>query len=159
MEIEQKTYSIDETKLKEDEITDGITIIKIPDGVVYEKAKLEDGHIVFNLSDSKTAPTYSIQIFSGGNTEVNSVYQIWDEYEDEGLKDAYVGDIRTEDYTNDYWHCSRRISRYQLESTIIRDCTLLYDYPAQKACVLNAYFLEGNDTPINKIIEGIRFRQ
>ena len=74
---------IDKSKLKDGEITDGIAIITVPDGVLYE---INDRKVT--LSDSKTQPSFIIDIVSSENTKINDIYLygIWEETLDEDMK-------------------------------------------------------------------------
>ena len=149
---------IDKSKLKDGGITDGIAIITVPDGVLYE---INDGKVTF--SDSKSNPSYTIDIVSSDNMEVfdYTLSQVWEETEPEGVEQLTPVISYNNTYPTENCRGYRKTAHYYPPegNDFVRDCAVLYDAPTKKACVLLAYYKEGNNTPIEKIIKGIRFRQ
>lgn len=147
---------IDKSKLKDGEITDGIAIITVPDGVLYE---INDGKVT--LSDSKTEPSFIIDIVSSDNTNVNDIYLygVWEETLDEEMKKLTPVFSYNDHYTIEDRVCYRMKANYYPPEgeDFVKDCAALYDAPARKACVISAYYKDG--VSIDNILNGIRFRQ
>lgn len=147
---------IDKSKLKDGEITDGIAIITVPDGVLYE---INDRKVT--LSDSKTQPSFIIDIISSENTKINDIYLygVWEETLDEDMKKLTPVFSYDDHYTIEERVCYRMTANYYPPEgeDFIKDCAAIYDAPARKACVISAYYKDG--VSIDDILNGIRFRQ
>lgn len=149
---------IDKSKLKDGEITDGIAIFTVPDGVLYE---VNNGKVT--LSDSKSNSSYTIDMVSSDNMEVfdYTLSQVWEDTEPEGVEQLTPVISYNNTYPTENCRGYRKIAHYYPPEgdDFVRDCAILYDAPTKKACVILAYYKEGNDTLIDEIIKGIRFRQ
>ena len=148
--------AIDKSKLKDGEITDGVAIFTVPDGVLYE---INDGKVTF--SDSKSNPSYTIDIVSSDNMEVfdYTLSQVWEDTEPEGVEQLTPITSNNNTYSTENCRGYRKTAHYYPPEgdDFVRDCAVLYDAPTKKASVVLAYYKEG--VSIDNILEGIRFRQ
>ena len=147
---------IDKSKLKDGEITDGIAIITVPDGVLYE---INDGKV--SLSDSKSNPFYTIDIVSSDNMEIfdYTLSQVWEDTEPEGVEQLTPVISYNNTYSTENCRGYRKTAHYYPPESddFVRNYAVLYDAPTKKSSVVIAYYKEG--VSIDNILEGIRFRQ
>ena len=163
-EVDQSSYLIDESKLNDDEITDGMIIIKVPKGTEYEQLSLDDGTKLYELSNKKDNPDYVdyvIRVASQGYVGTGDIVfeDIWMQFLDNNMKDIPYQVIR-DDMTNiEFGKCYRKVVKYKTDVDMVLDFTLLHDLGDKKACLLTSYYREGVKAPIDEVIKGIRFRQ
>lgn len=163
-EVDQSSYLIDESKLNDDEITDGIIIIKVPKGAEYEQLSLEDGNKLYELSNKKDNPNYVdyvIRVASQGYVGMGDIVfeDIWMQFQDHNLKDIPHQVIRDDMTNTEFGKCYRKVVKYKTDVDMVLDFTLLHDLGIKKACLLTSYYREGVKVPIDEVIKGIRFRQ
>lgn len=160
-EQDQTSLIIDENKLEENEITDGLTIVKLPHGMKYEVVDIEDGHKMLVLTDEKGEAFYEIRIISGfTNTFSNSEFEeYWLQSRDSTMLEcpheittSAVSEVKA-------GKCYRKIEKYQSELPVIWDFTAIYSHKIHKYCVLSAWYNIKDDVPIEEVINGIKFEQ
>jgi len=160
-EVDQSTYLIDENKLKENEITDGIVIIKVPEGVEYEQLTHDDGAKCYDLTNNKTNPAYAIRVVSQGYVEPGDIVfeNLWEQYQDSTMMDIPHEIVRSDVSEMKDGKCYRKVVKYKSDVDMFWDFTLLYDWDQKKACLLNSYYRDDVKAPIDELINGIKFSQ
>lgn len=160
-EIDQTSLIIDEKKLGENEVTDGFTIVTIPQGIKHEIVDIEEGHKMLVLTDEKGNAFYEIRIISGFAESFSS-----SDFEEYWLqsRDSTMLDDSHELTTNTTSEikagkCYRKVEEYQSELTVIWDFSMVFSYKTHKYCLLSAWYNKKDDVPIDDIIDSIKFEQ
>lgn len=143
------------------EITDGIAIITIPDGVEYI-TKENDGKVsVITLVDDKNEPSYTIDIYSFENVQIDkeTINTVWNYYQYEELKNITPQIVFDGHYPIGNMKCYQKTAKYHLDNNnaIFRDCAILCGEYSDKACIVSTYHKEGVSVPIDEVLKGIRF--
>lgn len=159
-EVDTSSYFIDKSKLEENEITDGIVIIKVPKGIYYKEIDLGDGVKCYDLSNNQVSPDYVIRVIGQGyvNSEDVVYGNLWEQFQDSTLMDLPHERIKNDMEEMGEVKCYRTIMKYKSDVDLFWDFTLLYDNELKKACLLNSYYNEDNKAPVQEIIDGIKFR-
>jgi len=159
-EVDTSSYLIDKSKLEENEITDGIVIIRVPKGIDYKEIDLGDGVKCYDLSNNKVSPDYVIRVIGQGyvNSEDVVYGNLWEQFQDSALIDLPHERIKNDMKEMGEVKCYRTIMKYKSDVDVFWDFTLLYDNVLKKACLLNSYYNEDNKAPVQEIIDGIKFR-
>ena len=160
-EVNQSSYLIDESKLKEDEITDGIVIYKIPEGLKYKLINPGNGAKCYELSNDNETPDFVIRTLGQGYTGQEKIVfsDVWEQFQDSTLIDLPHEQIMNVDVEREFDHYNRRIIKYNSDGDLFWDFTLLYDMGQGKICLLNSYYRDETKAPVREIIDGIRFKQ
>lgn len=159
--IDQSSYLIDESKLKDNEITDKIVIIEVPEGVEYERLALNDGAICYDLTNNKKNPDYAIRVVSQGYVEAGDIVfeELWKQYQDSTMMNIPHEIIKNDVTDIKDSKCYRKVVKYKSDVDMFWDFTLLYNLGVKKACLLNSYYRDDVKAPIDEVINRIKFRQ
>ena len=160
-EIDRSGYLIDKEKLNENEVTDGISIILLPKGVICKDVDLEDGVKAFYLLDEKDESSYEIRIISGleESFDAMSFDNTWNVRKEYEIEDVPTEIVRDEVSDLNSLKCYRRTALCQSISPFMWDYIIIFDYKTHKFCWINAVYPKDGNVPIDKVLNNIRFEQ
>lgn len=160
-DIDQSSYLIDESTLNDNEITDGLSIFRLPQGVKYEAIDFDEVRKIIVLTDEKDEIFYEIRTISGVEDQFTSLdfENTWSQQQDSTMiaipQEIIHNDVNDVDAGK--WY--RKIVRYQMDVPMIWDYSAIYDHMTHKYCLISAWYSEKTIVPIDEIIDGIRFKQ
>jgi hypothetical protein len=160
-DVDSTSYVIDENKLNENEITDGLYILKLPQGTKHEFIDVEDGGKVLVITDKKEKSSYEIRIISGlAATFRNTDFEeMWFQSKDSAMTN-YPHELKTDEVIDiNAGKCYRKIEKFQSEPQFFWDFSVVYNYKMHKYCVLSAWYNVKEEVPIDEIINSIQFEQ
>lgn len=160
-ENKQPSLLIEEGKLADNEMTDGISIIRIPQGMKCEIMNMEGGGKLFILTDKTDVKLYDFRVMSTWASSYSSMEfeNSWSLQQDSTMMQHPYTIVRNDVTKIKAGKCYRKIVEYQLEQPVIWDYSAVYDYETNKLCLLNAWYREKNNIPIEEVIKNIRFKQ
>ena len=160
-EIDRSGYLIDKEKLNKNEVTDGISIVLLPEGVVCKDVDLEDGVKAFYLLDEKDESSYEIRIISGLEESFNAMTfdNSWNVRKEHEVEDVPTEIILDEVSDLNNLKCYRRTALCQSISPFMWDYIIIFDYKTHKFCWINAVYPKDGNVPIDKVLNNIRFEQ
>ena len=89
-DIDQSSYLIDESTLNDKEITDGLSIIRLPRGVRYESIDFDEVRKIIVMTDEKDEIPYEIRTISGVEDKFSSsdFENTWSQQQDSTMMDV-----------------------------------------------------------------------
>ena len=144
------------------EMTDGIIVVKLPQGMKGNRVGGNDGIASLDLFDDKDNPSYSIKLFSGmeSDYDADKFERLWENMKDESSEmetNASYGDTQTT--MNGSRHVFTKTTIYHGDHDVCWKFIVIYDAFNGKTAVLSCWGHSELAIPSDELINSIDTRR